>query len=722
MNPQLAKEIRPLLFPWMVAAAAAALHTFTSEFLFGITGFVFFGTIVVIVAMTIGTEFHHRTLGLIFTQPSERTRIWDKKLWAVVIVLGTLALLDCRFQRALRDNVPIPWFLTTITIVTVVCAAGFWLGKGHSLVAATALSLVTNLPLIASTLWAVSVWFYGRPSGIVCLGVLCLLYPMAYVMAGWNFWHNKLLPLALGVLGILTLSTLGSIGANFVQEDQGQFSIVLLTLTFFVTTACTAGFWTLAARSTIGGAAFTFCAQFALAVATIFLVHKGFGMPAEPSDLRVALALAVCGAVYSGLFLLWGRRIWSTLELRENIPGESSAAPEIPFRGFDFLRAEPRSPTLNLFRKELRLQRSLMLLAVLFTVCWLIGVAAAFFAPEIKLDALFQALFLFYAPIYLLLAGCVSLSDEQAIGTMPWHLTLPIKPWRCWAVKIATGGVIGLVLGVVLPITLVWLTHSWAHRDTGMFADVPGLVSIICFAAILYVLSFWSATLVQGTVRAALTSLVMMAAFCALYVLGANLGRHLDLPGPWLPTIILGALQTANLPWAMVHSELFLMIGVIPLAIVILWQSVVEFRRPHPKPFAIWKRTGFVAATVFLVPLLMTGLIVSANRAHQQMQTELREAAKLVIERGKELSPRETRQLTLPELAETGSLSRGTEYWLRNCRFTYHSEEVADSRGPSGRYGLGRAYLIEVSFPGEGELNEIVYALPRRIPPQESSE
>ena len=66
-------------------------------------------------------------------------------------------------------------------------------------------------------------------------------------------------------------------------------------------------------------------------------------------------------------------------------------------------------------------------------------------------------------------------------------------------------------------------------------------------------------------------------------------------------------------------------------------------------------------------------------------------------------------------------LSPGTEYWLRNCSITCSPEGVAKPAKQSDQYGLGRPYLVEVSFPGNGELYEVVYALPRRAPPKESS-
>ena len=113
MNPQLTKELRPLLLPWLVAAVAAVLQSLSSDYLFGITGFVFCGTAVLLVAMTVGAEFQQRTLWLVMTQPCDRASAWKTKLFAAAIALGSLALLDCRIQAVLKELSSLSWLYLT---------------------------------------------------------------------------------------------------------------------------------------------------------------------------------------------------------------------------------------------------------------------------------------------------------------------------------------------------------------------------------------------------------------------------------------------------------------------------------------------------------------------------------------------------------------------------------------------------------------------------------
>jgi hypothetical protein len=151
MNPQFTKEMRPLLLPWLVAAAALILQSLSSDFLFGITGFVFCGSAVLLVATTAGAEFQQRTLSLVLTQPCDRARSWQTKLFAAAIALGSLALLDCRIQAFLKEISSLSWLYLTCFLATLICGTGFWIGRGRSALFGFLLSLITNLPLLLVT-------------------------------------------------------------------------------------------------------------------------------------------------------------------------------------------------------------------------------------------------------------------------------------------------------------------------------------------------------------------------------------------------------------------------------------------------------------------------------------------------------------------------------------------------------------------------------------------
>ena len=103
MNPRLTKELRPLLLPWMVATVAAVGHLvarpdspyFHGEFgaaVAGLAGFAFVAGVLVLAAGPMGSELHERTLGMLLSQPMERTRLWKEKVFAASAMILLLAM------------------------------------------------------------------------------------------------------------------------------------------------------------------------------------------------------------------------------------------------------------------------------------------------------------------------------------------------------------------------------------------------------------------------------------------------------------------------------------------------------------------------------------------------------------------------------------------------------------------------------------------------------
>ena len=81
MNLRLAKELRPLLWPWCIAAlsgagqlAALANPVFAKgefdSFLIGLAGVAFVVGVLVLSALPMGAELHDRTLALLLSQPT----------------------------------------------------------------------------------------------------------------------------------------------------------------------------------------------------------------------------------------------------------------------------------------------------------------------------------------------------------------------------------------------------------------------------------------------------------------------------------------------------------------------------------------------------------------------------------------------------------------------------------------------------------------------------
>jgi ABC-type transport system involved in multi-copper enzyme maturation permease subunit len=104
MNPRLAKELRPLVLPWSVAALGATGHlaglansSFANgafgSFLIGLAGVAFVVGVLVLAAMPIAIELEARTLALLFTQPMDRLRLWKDKLLAAALAIVALGIV-----------------------------------------------------------------------------------------------------------------------------------------------------------------------------------------------------------------------------------------------------------------------------------------------------------------------------------------------------------------------------------------------------------------------------------------------------------------------------------------------------------------------------------------------------------------------------------------------------------------------------------------------------
>ena len=510
------------------------------------------------------------------------------------------------------------------------------------------------------------------------------------------------------------------------EPGSGKLTLVILTFTFLIATLCSAGFWTLVAQSTIGGIAFTVAIQFGITLAVQVVVSRFFQIPIGNDDSRVVLGIALVGLVYSATFLWLGRRKWVNFELRQTNPGESASALPRKFGSVECFRPRPRGATLNLLRKELHLQRSLILLALLFLGCWLATGIAAFLLPGRNIENLFQALYLFYMPICMLLAGSISMSEETTLGTFPWHLSLPIGPMRQWFVKLAAGLATGLGLAIVLPASLAWVTSNLPNLETHFTQDPGGYLFLAGWCVVLYLLAFWSATLMPGAVRATMTAIASLASLVGLYALGMHIAEGLVFPGPWLPSVLLSWLQATEFPLGItVDQRSWVVFTIAPLTLVILWQSAVEFRRPAPKRFAFFKRAFVVGLLAMVLPIITTGLANSFNAAFSGMLSELNEAAKLLVER-ENGDPENS--VKLSAMHETGFLSPETEYWLRNC--TFECQQLTSPSPPNTqtdpdpgflrRYGRhGADFSITIIFPDKKTLTTTIQAtLQRRQTPE----
>jgi len=117
MNRRLAKEFRTLLLPWSVALAIAIVIPLANfliaarvieggpfvSFILGLVVFAFFSSLLAMAASPFGTEFQYRTLPLLLSQPIPRSLIWKYKLIAASLGIAS-ALLVLILANFLADK------------------------------------------------------------------------------------------------------------------------------------------------------------------------------------------------------------------------------------------------------------------------------------------------------------------------------------------------------------------------------------------------------------------------------------------------------------------------------------------------------------------------------------------------------------------------------------------------------------------------------------------
>lgn len=308
---------------------------------------------------------------------------------------------------------------------------------------------------------------------------------------------------------------------------------------YLIATVPSATFWTLFAKSTIGG--FLLNGIFPYILILVYW-KEIFGPDSSPAPSVTGLWITAFAALcYAGVMLWLGGRKLARFQVAGGMAGDnllmagSSVMPEALAR---LLRCRPTGAVLNLIRKELRLLRPLWLISflslvyltclTLFRFLHLRDTAAPF--PEGVYVVLYTPVILF-TPLIAILAGSLSLWEEKTSGTQSWHMTLPVSARRQWMIKLVVAVFTGLVCAVLLPVLvmvvlgLIFGTHfmfveqamaglTIAGGSIGlaggplfgflfMFVNqtIPGL---LLTALLLTVAAFWCACAVNGTVRAAL--------------------------------------------------------------------------------------------------------------------------------------------------------------------------------------------------------------------------
>jgi hypothetical protein len=647
MSARFWKELRPLLAPWLVGAAAGILGLVAVED--GAPPYMvapfFFGSIALIAAMSFGMEFQHGTLPLLFSQPIDRSRLWREKLVALSFPIALLGALDARIHGAANeawvhwfDNDPrgFEWLFVLVFAIAIICSLGLWRLATRSLGWSLLLGLASQLVVFGGLgLALLNYWrpFHepSLPSPPLIVGrqVLAglLIYCGCLAWLGRSGWNVKL---ALAAFRLFAIAVCFCVVQAFLPPPLFSTGLpALATVLILIATVCSAGLWTLAARSIIGGMTFTVAGQFLPALAAYEAYEHFFKPQLGDADslFTFGLTLAVAALAYSAACLWLGWRKFARFEVRETSPGESAVAPHALKRQhwwLEWLRCRPQGGLRNLARKELRLQKPLLLLAGIFSLCWMATLAVELIWPDQKLASLFTVLACTYVPLAMLLAGTVSLGDERMLGLATWQLTLPVAVWRQWLVKLIAAATMAVSLGIVLPALLILLVRVTAGAQfLDLDPSIPPLLAMV--GTSLFLCGFWAASLAGNTLRAALAALGLGAVFCGCAALGIYCADKLAGPEPLTWVLVHDVLGLWNaFPHAVPATRDPVLFGLGVFAIVaaagvvisvLLAESLALFRRARAQG-VVFKAIILVLA-VFLASFCCGDVLHALNRLQQ---------------------------------------------------------------------------------------------------------
>ena len=572
---RISKEARFLFWPWCALIAAGALRLLEQlspalreggpfagvhYFIEPVSFLGFFIGIPLLATLSLGSEFQHRTLPLLLSQPVERMEIWGEKL--------------------------------SVTIVAV----------------------------------------------------------MSATLVFWLSWR-----------------------ADLYQDPE----LWMVAAAWIISMIASATFWTLIARSTLGGLVLNGGVNYLFVVVWLF---RRDWIPQSMTARSVGALALLC---YAAVMLWLGRRTLARFQLTGGMAGDDllMAGPSVmPERLAGWFRCRPTGVVRNLIRKELRLLRPLWLITPMGMVGWMYlsmlgqklergSVPAVLSVPAVIIVSA-------VTPLIAVLAGTLSLAEERSSGTHSWHMTLPVSARRQWLIKLLVALCAGLVCAALLPI-LVLTAGSFLFGSPFLLVDVHGGMLWALGALLLSFASFWCACAVKGTVRAALWLFPLMFALALAGQFGNWIapklvdlaGSRFDLFTNFRFTNSVSNLESLVMPATPLRLVTILMAPVLLIAVI---QSCRLYRvQLQDGTLSVIRNLLPLAIAVFLSAFSLMAFYVFVAHARQQMWTmfqETHEAIENIQPSTANLDATHPLQLAGEDLFKAAPLSERTQHWLRNSR------------------------------------------------------
>ena len=291
-----------------------------------------------------------------------------------------------------------------------------------------------------------------------------------------RIWREKS---AVIVVAVLSAAIAYGFGAHRMGWRMQHIAVPALWL---MITVGSSAYWTLVARSTIGGLVLNGLQSMALVLVFVPLLNEratsGGGGSIYFRGAVLLPAIGTFATAYAGVMLYLGRK--KLLRFQVTGVGEGSnvlatdwAVAPNPLR--KLLRCTT-SGRLNLVRKELHLLWPLAPL-MLIALGILLTVVPLRFAYQSWIVTVGLSIVLIHGSLAAILAGALSLGEERSVGLHTWNLTQPVSVFRQWAVKLVTAVFASATCsGAVVLIARLVFGPDFLQQFAAMFDGSRGML------------------------------------------------------------------------------------------------------------------------------------------------------------------------------------------------------------------------------------------------------
>jgi ABC-type transport system involved in multi-copper enzyme maturation permease subunit len=509
-----------------------------------------------------------------------------------------------------------------------------------------------------------------------------------------QIWFEKL-----SVTLVASLSAALAFYFSWRSELQKEHGLWMIAGASMIAAIASAPFWTLIARSTMGG--------MALNGVNSFISLTWHTRPdLIPGTMMARWVTGLAFLCYIGVMLWMGRRTLARFQMTGGMAGEDllMAGPDLmPAALGAWFRSRPTGAALNLIRKELRLLRPVWLLSALAIPVWIClpVMGATVQGKSISLALMVVA----FTPLMAVLSGSLSLGEERSSGTHAWHLTQPVAARRQWLIKLVVGLLTSMICAMAFPVLGVIAGRS-IFGSSLLTVNLETTWKWTLIVLLLSFASFWCASVISGTVRAVLLVFPVIVAVALAGSLGAWLGPKVTI---FLTTSLnffssfrfTNAL--ANVDIYDIGEALFLLLALLllPTLAIAATQSCRLFRiQLQDSVILVVRRVLPLALSAALCSFLLEAAFSFGLAAKDQLWRSFREtheAIEKVETDAANLHGTTPFQLTAEDLVKAAPLSERTQRWLNGARITV-TPVASHFGGREGKYccgGNSRGFQID---------------------------